>query len=90
MSTPPAARCKSQRIYFEVHHTCKAEANLPTTHNCCSVAWGGLSTHSQPDYISNCDICIKSMIPWQEYQSGVGGKIQYSVLHILRKCGTVG
>ena len=43
--------------------------------------------HGQPGYISNCDICIKSMVTWQD---SVWGKIQFSFVCILSKCGTVG
>ena len=49
-------------MYFEVHHTCEAEANKPTANNCCSVAWGRLSTHGEPGYIGNCDIHIENMV----------------------------
>ena len=46
--------------------------------------------HGQPGYIGNCDIHIESVVTWQEHHSGVGGKVKFSFLCILRECGTVG
>ena len=76
-------------MYFQLNHTCKAEANWRIANNCCSVTWGRLSTHSQPGYIGNGDTHIKNMVTWQEHYSGVRGKIQFSFLCILRECCTV-
>ena len=46
--------------------------------------------HGQPGYISNCDGPIKDMFTSKEHHSGVGGKIHFSILCILRECRAVG
>ena len=33
---------------------------------------------------------IKNMVIWQEHHSGVGGKVHFSFMCILRKCHTLG
>ena len=33
-----------------------------------------------PQGICNCDVCIKSMVTWQEHHNSVGGKVHFSFL----------
>ena len=78
--------CSAESVYC-VTPTASSCSSCPHNSTHCAT----LSEYAQEAkfYFCNCDISVKSMVTWQEHHSGVGVKIKFGFLCILRECSTV-